>query len=148
MKEICKPVLHEFTNETPQIILQIHKIRNISAPKANEESQVAPRLLKFTLTDGETYIQAFELVQLGGVSLKNTFPGTKLLLENARISSGYLLLTPQNCKVLGGKVVHLYEKWEITKSVQKNRKNIVDGKFNILHGLQYDLGKLEFEKNV
>ncbi|CAH1105548.1 unnamed protein product [Psylliodes chrysocephalus] len=126
LKEICKPVLHEFTNETPKIILQIHKIRNISAPKANEESQVAPRLLKFTLTDGETYIQAFELVQLGGVSLKNTFPGTKLLLENARISSGYLLLTPQNCKVLGGKVVHLYEKWEITKSVQKNRKNIVD----------------------
>lgn len=33
-------------------VLQVMKIRNVSAPKENEESQTAPRLLKLTLTDG------------------------------------------------------------------------------------------------
>ena len=33
-------------------VLQIAKIRNVSAPKDNEESQAAPPLFKVTLTDG------------------------------------------------------------------------------------------------
>jgi len=32
-------------------VLQIQKIRNISAPKANENSKTAPKLLKIALSD-------------------------------------------------------------------------------------------------
>jgi len=42
-------------------VVQIQKIRNVSAPKANEESRTAPRMLKLTLTDGHTSCQAVEL---------------------------------------------------------------------------------------
>ncbi|EDO31882.1 predicted protein [Nematostella vectensis] len=41
------------------IVLQIQKLRNISAPKANEESNHAPRLLKLQLTDGRINCQGF-----------------------------------------------------------------------------------------
>ncbi|CAB3235794.1 unnamed protein product [Arctia plantaginis] len=39
--------------ESP-VVLQIQKIRNVSAPKANEESSSAPRMLKLTLHDGKS----------------------------------------------------------------------------------------------
>lgn len=41
-------------------MLQLQKIRNISAPKDNEESQAAPRLMKLVLTDGHTTCSAVE----------------------------------------------------------------------------------------
>lgn len=41
-------------------VLQIQKLRNISAPRANEESSHAPRLLKFQLTDGPISCQGLE----------------------------------------------------------------------------------------
>lgn len=44
-----------------KIVVQIQKIRNVSAPKANEESRAAPRMLKLTLTDGHNCCQAVEL---------------------------------------------------------------------------------------
>ena len=43
------------------IVLQIQKIRNVAAPKNNEESRAAPRLLKFFLTDGKNNFQAIEV---------------------------------------------------------------------------------------
>ena len=41
--------------------MQIQKVRNVSAPKENEESHGAPRLLKLYLTDGQTSCCAIEL---------------------------------------------------------------------------------------
>ena len=41
-------------------VLQLQKIRNVSAPKDNEESQTAPRLMKLVLTDGHTNCTAVE----------------------------------------------------------------------------------------
>lgn len=43
------------------IVVQIQKVRNISAPKANEESRAAPRMLKLILTDGHAVCHAVEL---------------------------------------------------------------------------------------
>lgn len=43
------------------IVLQIQKVRNVAAPKSNEESRAAPRLLKFFLTDGKNNFQAIEV---------------------------------------------------------------------------------------
>lgn len=43
------------------IVLQIQKIRNVAAPKGNEESRAAPRMLKLSLTDGKNNFQALEV---------------------------------------------------------------------------------------
>jgi hypothetical protein len=50
-----------------KIVVQIQKIRNVSAPKANEESRAAPRMLKLTLTDGQICCQAVELESVPGL---------------------------------------------------------------------------------
>lgn len=49
------------------IVLQIQKIRNVSAPKGNEESKAAPRMLKLSLTDGKNNFQALELEHISGL---------------------------------------------------------------------------------
>ena len=55
------------------------KIRNVSAPKVNEESGSAPRMLKLSLTDGKTTVHGIEMSKLDGISLA-TAPGTKVKL--------------------------------------------------------------------
>lgn len=101
------------------IVLQIQKIRNVAAPKSNEESRSAPRLLKFFLTDGKNNYQAIEVEHISFLSL-NTPPGTKLLIAsgNVPMSHGIILLKPSGiAQALGGKVVNLVEKWELNKKL-------------------------------
>lgn len=101
------------------IVLQIQKIRNVAAPKNNEESRAAPRLLKFFLTDGKNNFQAIEVEHISFLSL-NTPPGTKILIScgNVPMSHGIILLRPSNiAQVLGGKVTNLVEKWELNKKL-------------------------------
>ncbi|RZC40305.1 tudor domain-containing protein 3-like, partial [Asbolus verrucosus] len=119
LKEIGSSILTKILNKNnvSQVVLQIQKIRNISAPKANENSHVAPRMLKFTLTDGDSYIQAIETASIPSINHEKTPPGSKLLIHSAKIASGYLLLDPTNCSLLGGKVPALYEKWELAKTL-------------------------------
>lgn len=49
------------------IILQIQKIRNVSAPKGNEESRGAPRMLKLSMTDGKNNFQALEVEHISPI---------------------------------------------------------------------------------
>ncbi|CAK9825994.1 Tudor domain-containing protein 3 [Anthophora retusa] len=101
------------------IVLQIQKVRNVAAPKSNEESRAAPRLLKFFLTDGKNNYQAVEVQHVSSLSL-NTPPGTKILInaENLSMSHGIILLRPSSIvQVLGGKVASLVEKWELNKKL-------------------------------
>ena len=49
------------------MVLQIQKIRNISAPKANEDSGAAPPLLRLQLTDGHTTVMALVLNSIGKI---------------------------------------------------------------------------------
>ena len=66
-------------------MLQVTKIRNVSAPKINEESTTDPRMLKVSLTDGKTTVHAIELSKVDGLSL-STPPGTKIkLLKTVRL---------------------------------------------------------------
>lgn len=58
------------------VVLQILKLRNISAPKSNESSKTAPRMLKLQLTDGQHTYSAIEL-EPTALSLE-TKPGTKV----------------------------------------------------------------------
>ncbi|KAL3265880.1 hypothetical protein HHI36_010072 [Cryptolaemus montrouzieri] len=127
LKEIGLPVLTKELNKSQilQLVLQIQKIRNVSAPKANEESQAAPRMLKLILTDGESYAQAIETLNIPSISREKTPPGSKVLLTNVKIVNGLLLLSQDNTKLLGGKVPHLFEKWELAKSVQHCSRSTV-----------------------
>lgn len=126
LKTIGKPALANELSKSRigKIVLQIQKIRNISAPKAKEESQAAPRMLKLTLTDGESYIQAIEMSAINSISREKTAPGTKVLINGAAALSGYLLINPQNFTVLGGQVEHLFEKWLLAKSIQQNHQYV------------------------
>ncbi|XP_043928821.1 tudor domain-containing protein 3 isoform X2 [Protopterus annectens] len=106
-------------------VLQIQKIRNVAAPKDNEESQAAPRMLRMQMTDGHTSCTGVEFNCLSKISL-NTPPGTKVkLLGLILVKNGFLLLEDRNTIVLGGEVDHLIEKWELQRSLLKHtRSNI------------------------
>lgn len=57
-------------------IAQIMKVCNVSAPKANQTSKVAPKLLKLQLTDG---VKNFTALTVEPTSLSvETKPGTKV----------------------------------------------------------------------
>uniref|UniRef100_A0A8C5LJ75 Tudor domain-containing protein 3 n=1 Tax=Jaculus jaculus TaxID=51337 RepID=A0A8C5LJ75_JACJA len=106
-------------------VLQIQKIRNVAAPKDNEESQAAPRMLRLQMTDGHVNCTAVEFSYISKISL-NTPPGTKVKLSGiVDIKNGFLLLNEANTTVLGGEVEHLIDKWELQRSLSKhNRSNI------------------------
>ncbi|BES98955.1 DUF1767 [Nesidiocoris tenuis] len=104
------------------IVVQVVKIRNISAPKANEESQAAPRMLKLILTDGTQVLPAIEITPISHVNL-NTPPGTKLLLKGEIIlSCGFLQLNTDQVQMLGGIVTNLVEKWTVSRNLAKHTR--------------------------
>lgn len=43
------------------VVVQVMAVRNVSAPKANEESKTAPRMLQLDLTDGQNVCLALEM---------------------------------------------------------------------------------------
>jgi tudor domain-containing protein 3 len=100
------------------------KVRNVAAPKVNEESKFAPRMLKIQFTDGVIQYSGIEIEPLAGLSV-HTKPGTKVLLKNCPIenSQGLLLLKTNQVSVLGGNVAALAEKWELSQSMLKLSKS-------------------------
>ncbi|XP_035484591.1 tudor domain-containing protein 3 isoform X1 [Scophthalmus maximus] len=104
-------------------VLQVQKVRNISAPKNHEESQGAPRMLRLQMTDGHTTCVGLEFKHLSKISL-NTPPGTKVkLLGTVEVKNGLLLLDDSKISVLGGEVDHMVEKWELQRSLAKHSRN-------------------------
>ncbi|MPC55097.1 Tudor domain-containing protein 3 [Portunus trituberculatus] len=96
------------------LVLQVAKMRNVSAPKAFEESGGAPRMLRVSLTDGCNIVQGLEVQNIKTLSLK-TAPGTKVRLNGkVSVNGGFLLLTPNNISVIGGTVQELYDKWKLS----------------------------------
>ncbi|KAI5636623.1 recQ mediated genome instability protein domain-containing protein [Phthorimaea operculella] len=122
----------DFTKEPSKlekpIIVQIQKIRNVSAPKANEESTSAPRMLKLTLHDGKSTCTALETSPIPSLSI-NTPPGTKVMLKNEdlEVCHGVICLNPNVITVLGGKVTHMIEKWELNRSLAKHTRGGITG---------------------
>lgn len=110
------------------IVLQILKVRNVSAPKSNEDSKAAPKLLKLQLTDGQATYAAVEIENIPALTT-NTPPGTKILLKKGpiRIAHGLLLLDSKNVEVLGGVVPSLIEKWEVSRTLAKYAKGSFSG---------------------
>lgn len=107
--------------ELPQtgVVLQVVNVKNVSAPKANQESKTSPRLLQIDFSDGQTLCSGLDLDFIPGVSI-NTAPGTKVLLKSpVKMKQGFLLLNTQNVNVLGGQVQALFEKWESSRALAK-----------------------------
>lgn len=101
------------------VVVQIINIKNVSAPKANQESKTSPRLLQIDMTDGQTVCSGLDLEHLSSFNI-NIAPGTKVLLKNTiKIIQGFLTLTPQNISILGGHVQALFEKWETVRALSK-----------------------------
>ncbi|TDG40072.1 hypothetical protein AWZ03_013504 [Drosophila navojoa] len=103
-----------------RIVLQVQRVRNIAAPKSNEESKVAPRLLQVELSDGQTVLQALELEHVPALNV-NMAPGTKIYFhaEKLQLLQGFLLLRSNELKLLGGRVDALYEKWDFARTMLK-----------------------------
>ncbi|XP_063218195.1 tudor domain-containing protein 3 [Bacillus rossius redtenbacheri] len=103
-----------------RVVVQVQKVRNVSAPRSNEESKAAPRMLKLSLTDGQLVCHAVEVEHMPFMSL-NTPPGTKLFLkvDTVPVAHGFLLLRPSLVDLLGGKVLPLVDKWELNRSLAK-----------------------------
>ncbi|EFP02006.1 hypothetical protein CRE_22779 [Caenorhabditis remanei] len=75
--------------------------------KEDDSDQKPSRLLKLSLTDGESSLHAIEFWKCPQLSL-HLKPGTKLLIEPpCDIRKGNFLLKPNNFKILGGEVLPL-----------------------------------------
>ncbi|XP_041460348.1 tudor domain-containing protein 3-like [Lytechinus variegatus] len=108
-------------------VLQIQKVRNIGAPKANEESSMAPTLLRLQLTDGHTTCLGVVMETISQISL-NTPPGTKVLLKGSvDMTNGLLMLSPSTLKVLGGRVEDMVERWEVAKQLAHHTRTTLVG---------------------
>ncbi|CAD5117972.1 DgyrCDS6712 [Dimorphilus gyrociliatus] len=104
-------------------VLQIAKIRNISSPKDNEESGVAPPLFRISLSDGHTTVQAICLTPIKNLSL-GTIPGMKMLLKGPiTVRSAILLLNDRNCQLLGGEVETLADNWRLKKALASQSRH-------------------------
>ncbi|EDW85387.1 uncharacterized protein Dwil_GK10535 [Drosophila willistoni] len=103
-----------------RVVLQVQRVRNVAAPKCNEESKAAPRLLQMDLSDGQSLIQAVELESVPSLNL-NVAPGTKIYFkaEKLQLLQGFLLLRAPDLQLLGGRVEPLYEKWDVARTMLK-----------------------------
>ncbi|KAL4420941.1 hypothetical protein ABPG77_004570 [Micractinium sp. CCAP 211/92] len=88
-----------------KFLLQADEILNIGAAVRERYNghDGNGRCLKLLLTDGVQQVAALEYRPIA--ALRATTPaGTKLLLRDVPVRRGMMLLTPQNCSVLGGSV--------------------------------------------
>ncbi|XP_043204746.1 tudor domain-containing protein 3-like isoform X2 [Amphibalanus amphitrite] len=98
-------------------VLQVQKVRNVSAPKTNEESQAAPRLLRVTLSDGASTVTALETDPPWSRFSLRTPPGTKVRLRQpVPVCSGFLLVPDEALQVIGGTVQQMVDKWTMNKA--------------------------------
>ncbi|XP_022788842.1 tudor domain-containing protein 3-like isoform X2 [Stylophora pistillata] len=109
------------------MVLQVQKLRNVSAPKSNEESNHSPRFLKVQLTDGHLTCYGLEIASIPDFSL-SVPPGTKVCLSGTiTVQESFLMLNANNTRVLGGEVEKLKEKWELNKTLAKHSRMTVSG---------------------
>ena len=95
----------------------ILSVRNVTAPKINPESSVAPRMLKVTVTDGYQTFHLIELETCNKLSL-DTAPGAKIVLTGEFIVRNNLILIKRNNVLfVGGVVEEMYEKWQVNQKM-------------------------------
>ncbi len=90
------------------IVLQITGIVNVAVASKRKFEDTSDRILSITLTDGHTKVTGIEMERLSDLKA-NSPPGGKLLYLGGAVVRGKLLLSPSNCRYLGGEVSHLLE---------------------------------------
>ncbi|EFN57844.1 hypothetical protein CHLNCDRAFT_51164 [Chlorella variabilis] len=93
-----------------KLVLQVDEVVNIGVAVRERYSgnDGSSRCLKLLLTDGVQHVAAMEYRPTP--ALHSAMPaGTKLVVQGAAVRRGILLLTPQTCAVLGGRVARLEE---------------------------------------
>ncbi|UJR09589.1 hypothetical protein I4U23_013824 [Adineta vaga] len=119
------PELGKLDKTTRPYIVQLHKTRNVTAPKDNESSSNRSHLYRLSITDGHVFQNALILPSIRNFNL-DTPPGVKLLLKaNTKISNGFYLLNDQTCEVLGGTVTELVQKWKLAKLMGKHVRTLI-----------------------
>ncbi|KIH44869.1 hypothetical protein ANCDUO_25098, partial [Ancylostoma duodenale] len=100
---------------TGPVVLQLTRYRNVSQPKIKEDVRSDDDIVRLSLTDGHTSVSAVLLEHIKGMSA-DTPPGTKLLITGkVPIEGGFVLLSPSNVSIIGGRVEKLIEKWMIER---------------------------------
>ncbi|KAF8367782.1 hypothetical protein PRIPAC_85611, partial [Pristionchus pacificus] len=100
------------------IVLQITRIRDCGRPSLGESSP--SNMLRVFLTDGHQAVSGLALEKINGLSEDKTPWGTKILLKGeVKVDGHFILLSPVNVSVIGGRVDRLIERWSIEKSSMK-----------------------------
>lgn len=75
-------------------VYQIQRIRNVSAPKSDQDNERDNKMLRIYLTDGVTQFSAV-LSGKSSISVRNTCPGTKILLnpQSVPVCNGIIILS-------------------------------------------------------
>eukprot|EP01041_Mallomonas_annulata_P000614 gene614-1187_t len=108
---------HEITES---VVVQIVSVANIAQPFRRQNENSSNRLLVIKLSDGHSKITAVELETLRDISCPLP-PGGKILIgPRCRVKNGKLLLTPANCKFLGGNVPQLVAAWTANRDNSSN----------------------------
>jgi len=90
-----------------KVLVQVEDVINIA--HTDPRSSDMPRVLQFTLTDGNLDFVAVELEPLGGRLSMRTVPGSKLvLLPTALVRRGRVLLTAKDFTFLGGPSTNIW----------------------------------------
>lgn len=85
-------------------MLQIEEIINLCAAAfedKNKDPKVNPKLLRLTLSDGTSCISAMVYQYINGLNLETPI-GSKIIIKDAYVRRGYLMLTNGNTKLLNG----------------------------------------------
>ncbi|KAG1692609.1 Tudor domain-containing protein 3 [Nymphon striatum] len=122
--ELARGKLDKFDGN---VVLQISHIRNVSQPKYLEKElssgSCKSQMLRVHMTDGTNSCYGLTLSNVTNLS-SDVPPGTKIYLKPTKISvrQGFILLDNNVCKVLGGKVQHLLQKWELSRNAVNSAK--------------------------
>jgi hypothetical protein len=104
------------------VVLQVISVTNVSQPTKRQHEDSHPRLLLMKLSDGHSSACAMEYEHIPEMNTK-VAPGTKILVTSAvKICGGKILLSSKSCRVLGGRVDHLFKAWLTNRTTLSNRK--------------------------
>ena len=110
------------TQLTGPKILQVKRVKDVSHSKISHENGSNKSMFRLTLSDGNSTCSGMNLQIIPGLSGK-VYPGTKLRIKScgAQVLGGFLLLTPGNCEILGGRVEKLVENIEKNENISKKK---------------------------
>ena len=122
-----------------EYLMQVTKVRDITMPKIQSAGDVeeddgfgatkvnrSGRLLKMQVTDGITSVTVVELSTTPNVR-SIPIPGTKVLLSNISVRSGFCVMKSDTFKIIGGRVPHLEQEYQLEGFNRAKKRRHEDG---------------------